>query len=179
MQSRDFKCNIFVSLVPSLVLLVLIKLVSNDWVTIFTREIGSQWEHCETVRTVWDSERMLPEHCQSSEKGNGNMTNISTPTGHIKQNSKSSPHHHPHLTSHQTSEYYIYWHLHDFLRRWDLMSLFEFFEGTKIQVKLSGSAPWGIQSLCLTYNAISEKMFFKESAQTIQRLRVRLTVRPP
>ena len=99
MQSRDFKCNIFVSLVPSLVLLVLIKLVSNDWVTIFTWEIGSQWEHCETVRTVWDSERMLPEHCQSSEKGNGNMTNISTPTGHIKQNSKSSPHHHPHLTS--------------------------------------------------------------------------------
>ena len=84
------------------------------------------------------------------------------------------------LTSpHLTSEYYIYWHLHDFLRRWDLMSLFEFFEGTKIQVKLSGSAPWGIQSLCLTYNAISEKMFFKESAQTIQRLRVRLTVRPP
>ena len=77
------------------VLLVLIKLVSSDWVTIFTWEIGSQWEHCETVRTLGDSERMLPEHCQSSEKWNGNMTNISRPTGIGKQNSKSPPHHTP------------------------------------------------------------------------------------
>ena len=54
------------------------------------------------------------------------------------------------------------------------MSLLYFFEGTKIHVKLSGNAPWGIQSLCLTYNAIIERMFFRESAQTIQRLRVRI-----
>ena len=108
---------------------------------------------CETVRTAWDSERMGPEHCQASENCDGNMTNISTrshshhllldqqTSNGIRNELLSSPH---------TLEDRRWWNLLDFLRRWSLFSWFEIFEGTKKQVKISGRAPWGIQSLCRT-----------------------------
>ena len=41
----------------------------TEWLFLLGRsEVSQVWE---TVRTAWDSERMLPEHCQSSEKWNG------------------------------------------------------------------------------------------------------------
>ena len=148
----------------------------TEWLFLLERsEVSENSSNC-----VRDSERMLPEHCQSSEKWNG-KTWPTSPDQDGKLKRIVNHHNTPPPSHHLRPQNIIAtgWHLHDFLRRWDLMSLFEFFAGTKIQVKLSGSAPWGIQSLCLTYNAIIERMFFRESAQTIQRLRVGFAVRPP
>ena len=181
MQSQDLKCNI--CLPYSLCCSLGFNQLGQQWLSDYFY-LGDR-KSARFVRQL-EPREIVRGWCRNIVRVRrnvmANMTNISRPRWHNKQNTKSSPHHTIPLTSNHYRQQNIIstgWHLHDFLRRWDLMSLFEFFAGTKIQVKLSGSAPWGIQSLCLTYNAIIERMFFRESAQTIQRLRVGFAVRPP
>ena len=93
MQSRDLKCNICLPCSP-LCCSLGFNLAGQQWLSDYfyladrkSARFVRQLEPREIVRGEDE-----PEHCQSSEKWNGNMTNISRPTWHSKQNSKSSPH---------------------------------------------------------------------------------------
>ena len=183
MQSPDLKCSICLACSLSLPCSLGFNQVGQQWLSDYFYLRDRKWVR--TVLTVWEIARGC---CRNIVRVRRNVM-ATWPTSPDQQGTVNrivdqhlTTHYSPLTTlslTHHIRILYQLKHLHDFLRRWDLMSLFEFFAGTKIQVKLSGSAPWGIQSLCLTYNAIIERMFFRESAQTIQRLRVGFAVRPP